>query len=133
MVMLSRDEMTKFGSLVVPGDPVPKGRPKARIQGKRASLYTPKRTRDAEKAFAQYVRDRRLAPSEPLDLKFYVHIEFFTKTARRNDVDNLAKLVLDSCNGVIWTDDYLVEQLTLRVHRRDTQPRTQLSIWTFDA
>lgn len=32
---------------------------------------------------------------------------------RRADLDNLAKAVLDACNGIVWTDDRWIDFLTV--------------------
>jgi Holliday junction resolvase RusA-like endonuclease len=45
------------------------------------------------------------------------------------------KLVLDACNEVAYTDDYLVEEVRYRVYRREDgeEPRTEVLIYPLDS
>ena len=49
------------------------------------------------------------------------------RPATKPDVDNLAKLVLDSLNGVIWRDDAQIVELTVSKHYTD-EPRTIITV-----
>lgn len=109
----------------VPGDPVVKGRPRFTKYGK---AYTPKATLDAEKAIKKIVENQGITPfDEPVGME----VAFFCQTKRRTDGDNLMKLVLDACNEVAYTDDYLVEEVRYRVFRRaeGEEPRTEVLIY----
>lgn len=41
----------------------------------------------------------------------------WTPMAQQPDVDNLAKTILDGCNGVLWADDNQVTHLSIRKWR----------------
>lgn len=41
----------------------------------------------------------------------------WTPMPQKPDVENLAKTVLDGCNGILWTDDAQVVELTIRKWR----------------
>ena len=43
------------------------------------------------------------------------------------DVDNCAKMVMDSCNGVLWTDDRRVVSVEA-VKRYSAAPRTEVRL-----
>lgn len=92
------------------------------------SRYTPTPTREAEKLVGQYTmvamrkNDIRKVTSGPLEI---TTVFFFNRTPTQEaakvklpfpsitpDVDNLAKLVLDGMNKVLYTDDAKVVQLT---------------------
>lgn len=57
----------------------------------------------------------------PYDTPLIVTLHFYKprSPAARNygDIDNLAKAVLDACNGLIWKDDALIEELHCYKHR----------------
>ena len=115
-------------TFTIDGEPVAKGRPRfIRATGR---TYTPTKTRKFEKR----VRDcAALAGATTMDGPLSVTIAFYfpwpkgmwRKTKKRGeewmdtgrDVDNLAKAVLDACNGVCWHDDRQVAELTLRKRR----------------
>tara|TARA_R100001039_G_C1854802_1_gene117793 strand:+ start:30124 stop:30546 length:423 start_codon:yes stop_codon:yes gene_type:complete len=103
--------------LVFPFDPVPKGRP--RFNG---HAYTPKRTRDAEKAIREYAS--LIWKGEAIDKPIVVNFTFRFKVSKswakskkekalsgelkhvsRPDRDNLEKMVSDALNGIVWVDD----------------------------
>ena len=108
--------------LVISGEPVPKGRP--RVVDNRA--YTPERTKAAEAKVAWSMRDAyRGAPLlGPLSVEAW----FYARTARRADIDNFGKLLLDSGNGVVWLDDAQVVDLTLHKRVDRKWPRTELQV-----
>lgn len=114
---------------VVPGDPVAKGRPRARVMGGFAKFYTPAKTKEYEEKVALWA-NRAMNGSAPLEGPVsVVLIEIFqfpksrTKRDREAmrrgeipclknvDVDNVAKAVLDGINGVAFVDDKQITRL----------------------
>lgn len=92
--------------LVVPGNPLPKERPK---HGK-GRTFTPKVTRDAE----QRVRAAfwQAHPNHvPLTGDLRVEVEFHRRTRHWVDTDNLLKLVTDALNGVAYVDDKQISRI----------------------
>jgi len=106
-------------SFIVAGVPVAKARARAGRHG----FYTPAKTKEAEKRVAKEAR-RMMAGKEPtgaplsIDLEFYFEPPKSWSKAKRSDaiarrthktskpdVDNLAKLVKDALNGIVWVDD----------------------------
>tara|TARA_R110000822_G_scaffold157181_6_gene296942 strand:+ start:782 stop:1177 length:396 start_codon:yes stop_codon:yes gene_type:complete len=104
----------------VAGQPVGKGRPRFSKFG----VYTPAKTKAAEKRIAAIASDAMQEQSlEPLKEACAVHIVAkmqvpvsWTKKKQaaallgdvppsKPDIDNIAKLVLDSINGVCYEDD----------------------------
>lgn len=100
-------------SFVVPGVPVPKGRPRV----VRGHTFTPKRTTayEAKVSWAALVARRNATRSGiAWDLgaeSFRVTLVVFAKDRRRTDVDNIEKGILDACNGILWNDDSQVDDL----------------------
>jgi Holliday junction resolvase RusA-like endonuclease len=57
-------------------------------------------------------------------------LAFFQGTRARKDIDNMVKLVLDSLNGVAWTDDVQVSVvLARRVYTVKERARTVVRIF----
>ncbi len=104
--------------IVIPGEPVAKGRPRFTKNG---GVYTPKKTLDAESDIGWALK----AECREVDAvsRFSVSLEFWTK--KRADIDNLAKLVLDAANGVIWADDSQV--WALRALKVYGDPETRIA------
>lgn len=119
------DETADDISFTIPGDPVVKGRPRFTKYGR---TYTPKATTDAEGLIKKILANQGVTP---FDQPVGMEVAFFCKTKRRTDGDNLMKLVLDACNEVAYTDDYLVEEVRYRVFRRaeGEEPRTEVLIY----
>ena len=112
----------------IPDDPKPKGRPRFTRGGR---TYTPIRTVQAEAVIRQIVTELEV---KPFTVPVGVEASFFCKTLRRTDGDNLMKLVLDACNELIYTDDYLVEEVHYRVYRKveGEEPRTEVMFYSLD-
>lgn len=105
----------------IPGDPVPKGRPKSARIGNRAILYTPKKTRAYEAYIASAAKD--YTPSGGLlEGPLRVSLSFYFKRpkslskkclyhVKRPDIDNIIKSILDALEGVIYKNDSQVVEL----------------------
>jgi len=121
--------METFLSFFVPGKPTGKGRPRFTRQG---HTYTPAITAAAEKMVASIASDAMIeAQRKPRIGRCSVHIiatwpipkswpQERQSRARQNyevpgkpDLDNIAKLILDACNGVVYEDDVQVCMLTV--------------------
>lgn len=111
--------MTRY-TVTLPGEPAPKRRPRVSRRG----TYTPEQTVIAEEAIGWGLK---AAGCRPLDGPVRVEIRAYCRRLD-TDVDNIAKLVLDACNGIAWQDDRQVAELHVWVERRAERPRTELVI-----
>ena len=98
--------------LTIPGRPVPKGRPRLGMRGRRAYIYTPERTREYEEAVGLCAR--AAVQGAALECPVAVAIDLYLHGKRRIDVDNCAKSILDGMNGVVYLDDNQVGDLRVR-------------------
>lgn len=67
--------------------------------------------------FQKALRDeaeRRFAGQEPLRGDLYVRIVWFHREPTTQDVDNIAKNILDALKGVVFSDDVVVVQCLIR-------------------
>ena len=118
----------------VPGDPVPQPRPRVTTRGGFARAYVPKA--HAVHPFRQAVQLAAKAAGarphgEPVEV--VIDCVFARPKSQRNpttlprqDVDNLAKSVLDALTGIAWDDDRQVRRLV--VEKSYGQPRTTVRI-----
>ena len=114
----------KILEITIPGDPVPKGRPKASRQGNFIRMRTPKRTRDEGERLRFHVLqhlkkiDSSIFPSEkPLVGFFEFYIRRPKNLHRRKDPEgiilhtkkpdgsNFLKLIEDVLEGLIYKND----------------------------
>lgn len=109
--------------IVVPGEPVPKGRPRF---GK-GHAYTDPKTKAAEERIRALTRQAGIR--KPTKKPVCLTIGFWRASKRRADIDNLAKLVLDALNGIVWEDDNQIEELLL-FKTTSTCPNTEIIIRT---
>lgn len=99
-------------NLLFPFHPVPKGRPRSFIQGKRLIVTSDPKTRRFESDMRLWAQ-KQMQGKKPLDGALSVKACFFLerpKSSRRQwptvkpDLDNFLKC-LDALNGICWTDD----------------------------
>lgn len=110
-------------SLTVLGSPVPKGRPRV-VKG---HAYTPKRTRDYEKLVRDYAA-LEWHLQEPMDGRLAVTLRYYMASARRADLDNLCKSVLDALQGVVFANDDQVEVLHAERYIDRDNPRAEILV-----
>jgi crossover junction endodeoxyribonuclease RusA len=100
--------------LIVPGDPISKGRP--RVVG--SNTYTPARTRVHEKRIKMaWQAHHGHAITHPLPKQLDLTVIFRCATKRRTDIDNLLKTVMDALNGAAYSDDSQIVHLEVEVLR----------------
>lgn len=117
-------------NLILYGDPIAKGRPR---MGKNGHAFTPERTRSAERAVVASLM-QAMQGVEIADVPVGIAVEFYCATKRKSDGDNLLKLVTDSMNEVVFTDDSLIEEWFCRIHRGvgKANARTEILVWKLD-
>lgn len=136
-------------NFTVPGQPIGKGRPRFTRQGR---AYTPSRTKDYEdliKSAAQdAMRELNQQPTQlPCTVKILAEFEIPKSWAKykkeavlqdkggykpgKPDIDNIAKAVLDGCNGIAYEDDSLVYRLEIEKSYAATYPALYVTV-TFD-
>lgn len=114
--------------------PVPKGRPRI---GKWGGVFTPKETRNFEKLVKDWVKV--LYTKKPSDKALKVNISFYFKRAKSNtkkmhtqkpDLDNVAKAILDSTEGILFVNDSQIVELNLNKYFADyVNEGFTISIW----
>lgn len=115
---------------VIPGQPVPKGRP--RFTGKHT--FTPKRTRLYEahvKTTAQYELrkwrcDNQCGWSTANRFSLSLHLYFNDK--RKRDLDNCAKSITDALIGVVYDDDSQIDELYICRYYDKDKPRAIVAV-----
>lgn len=95
--------------IIIPGRPIPKGRPRLGVRGRTTYVYTPPETKEYEKIVGWIAKS---AGCRPVEGPVSVALDVFTR--RKLDVDNIAKSVLDGLNGVAYWDDDQVVDLRVR-------------------
>ena len=111
--------------ITVPGRPVPKGRPRLGVRGRKAFVYTPPETREYER-FVGWVA--KSAGCQPIEGPVSVALSVYVKG--RLDADNIAKSILDGLSGVAYEDDDQVIELLVRKHKvkRKEEERVEIEI-----
>lgn len=112
-------------SFSVIGRPVAKGRP--RFDRRSGRTYTPKKTREYEEMVGTIAAFRRPA-RWPLDSEYCVELGVYLPDARKRDIDNIAKCVLDALNGIAWRDDRQVANLHVTREIDRDNPRVEIRI-----
>ena len=114
----------------VPGNPVPKSRPRV-VKG---HTYTPMATKRAEQWIAMHARKARVLKT---DGQVKLSVSFYRESAHACDLDNLAKTVCDALNGIAWKDDRQIVWLAALKAIDRSNPRTEIEIeevnWSTEA
>jgi Holliday junction resolvase RusA-like endonuclease len=130
---------------IVPGQPVPKGRPKFARRGKNVVAYTPAKTA-AYESLVQRAASDAMAGREPstrpiklvVGLTLGVPVSWSKKrramaiagsimATKKPDADNVLKGLKDGCNGIVWRDDAQVVSIELS-KAYGTEPHAAISV-----
>ena len=96
--------------LVIPGPPVPCGRPRLSLDG---HAYMPDRTRKYERSVRHFAK---AAFPSPIEGPVRLTAVFYCHNRQRRDVDNLLKSIMDGINGIAFADDsQVVSQSALKL------------------
>lgn len=119
--------------------PVAKARLRVTMAGGRARAYTPKKSADYERQIAQEWAHERQSDAVRLDIVFGMPIpQSWSKKqqqaaasglvlpAKKPDIDNLIKAVMDALNGVAYDDDNQVIELSAK---KVYAPEPYVAIW----
>ena len=117
--------------ITIPGRPVPKGRPRLGVRGRRAYIYTPERTKQYEQAVGLCAR--AAVQGAALECPVAVAIDLYLHGKRRIDVDNCAKSILDGMNKIVYEDDNQVVDLRVRKIREKDKKRQRVEIEVWEA
>jgi crossover junction endodeoxyribonuclease RusA len=115
-------------TFTIPGDPVPKHRPRL---GEGGTTYTPDATKKAEKRVRQAFKAAMPGWPAEYDRTYGAMIEFRTKSTSKVDIDNAQKLVMDALNKVMWGDDIQVGRLHLDLVR-DGEPGIEVKVFAVE-
>ena len=98
-------------------EPVALARP--RVNTTNRGRYLPAKSRRFLDDLAVLVRAafRRQPFENPLTVNLHFYRPRQTTAKNFGDIDNLAKAVLDACNGVVWSDDRLITELHAFKHK----------------
>lgn len=97
---------------------VPLARP--RINTATKGRYLPARSQDFREQFQWLLlnEDQIAAPyKKPLKVELHFYKPVKTTVQKYGDIDNLAKAVLDACNGILWLDDSQIIELHCYKHK----------------
>ena len=127
------------------GEPVPKGRPRFIVRNGFVQTYTPNKTKAAENAISAQLKTQY--NKKPLDCPCMVKITFafsvpksYSKKRRaqieqedfahyyKPDADNVAKLVLDAMNKIIFHDDCQISTLAIQKTYTFDEPYTEIEV-----
>lgn len=132
-----------FIRLTIEGEPVGKGRPRVTTRGNFAHAYTPKKTKNYERLvmnafFNTYTSNDQLSGPVEANIESYFSIPKSTNKKTRKlmlsnkifhtkkpDIDNIAKSVLDSLNGLAYEDDSQIVKLS-GIKLYSDNPRVEL-------
>ena len=132
--------------IVIYGEPIPQGRPRFTKQG---HAYDPQRSQNYKQLVRFWVTQhlKKIPGFKPyenalcIDLVFYLGIpSSWSKKKRiqaiqgeirptsRPDADNLCKSVTDAVNGLLWVDDSIITDLSVKKRYTGELARVEIKI-----
>lgn len=132
-------------NFIVPGKPMGKQRPKATSRGRYTKVYTPKETISYENLviamFRQAYPNAKLLEGEVKGcIRAFYPIPLSTSKKRKQamldgsirpqvkpDLDNIEKIIYDALNGIAYTDDSHITEMTISKHY-SVSPRVEITI-----
>jgi len=110
----------------IPGQPKPQPRPRVT----RSGTYDPAKQHKISIQYLLLAQRKHDIIDQPIAIELEFFLQHKTKTGphtSRPDIDNLAKLILDAANHILYTDDSLIYSLKI-TKQYDHIPKTILLI-----
>lgn len=112
--------------ITIPGPAVPLERARHTKTGR---MYTPPRS----VAYQRHVKSCATlavlrAPWWRLHHRYIVGIDYWPQDRSRRDISNVTKSLEDAMNGVVWDDDFQIDQLFVTRHWDGSAPRVVVSV-----
>lgn len=122
----------------IPGQPVGKGRPRFARRGNFVTTYSPEKTANYEtlvkiKSSEAMTGHAKFADAVSVVISLFVSVpaswskkkraqalDGELKPTTKPDLDNMAKIILDGCNGIVWGDDKQAVDLSVRKRYAET-------------
>ena len=145
--MNNNENKTDRWSGVIMLEPMGKQRPRIVSRGRFSTAYTPKPTRDWTLSAQKQIR--KLWTGDPIPAGVPVALKLVSVHKRpqrlmrqkdpeerlwkptKCDIDNVAKIVMDSLNGLVWTDDAQVCELSVSQFyaAKGEESKVELEVW----
>lgn len=103
---------------------------KMTCRGKFASMYMSKEGKDIKESYQWQAKSQW--KKKPLIEDLEISIKLFFGTKRKVDIDNFNKLILDSLTGICYVDDSQIQKATIEKHYDKNNPKTQITIKTYE-
>lgn len=117
--------MAQTFSFTIPGEPMSQERARKGVYG---NWYQPSSKEQQRIGMLALVEARKARVF--FKEKVQVEIFFYQASKRRRDIDNQIKLVLDSCNTILWTDDSNIESIfAKRISVEPAQAKTIVTVF----
>ena len=116
-----------FSNFFLPIDVIPQARPRF-VKG--IVIDSPK-SKKFKEDFATLIKSEMTDPMYQGAIKVDIDIyrNFSKPTSKKyGDIDNLAKGILDACNGVLWKDDSQIVSLHVEKFITDNDPCVELVV-----
>lgn len=125
-------------AFTIPGQPVPKGRPKFARRGAHVVAYTPAKTASYEnlvKLAATTAMCGVQPTARPVALQVTLNLQVPASwsnkrraaavagticATKKPDADNVLKGIKDGCNGIVWADDAQVVRIMIEKRYSET-------------
>ena len=123
--------MTASIQVILDGAPIGKGRPRFSFRSKFPRAYTPAKTRSYE-ARLRGAAIKAMGSRKPFDGAMWVTVNAWLpipaswsaikrrralsgdiRPTGRPDIDNIVKAACDALNGIVWTDDSRITELSV--------------------
>ncbi|WP_137598205.1 RusA family crossover junction endodeoxyribonuclease [Paucilactobacillus kaifaensis] len=130
--------------LIIPGEPIPQGRPKFARRGSFVTAYDPKKSKDYKQLVKQVVSKQYVG--KPLSMALKIDLQVFRPVQKsishkeremrlsglhrpiiKGDIDNYFKAVTDALTGIVWVDDAQIVSTSIDKWYSD-DPRVELVI-----
>lgn len=119
-------------TVVIPGRPVPKARPRLAVRGRTAYVYTPPET----VAYQEFVRMCALARiRQPIEGPVGMRVVLYFAGRRTPDLTNVVKAIEDGMTGTVYRDDSQVKCLVAEMRQVESrsEERAEVEVWEIEA
>lgn len=101
---------------------------KMTCRGRFPNMYMSKEGKEIKESWQKQARLQYKGAPQGKSVEIKIYVKLFFQDNRKHDIDGSNKILLDSLNNIVWTDDSQIKKATFEKFIDRENPRVEIEI-----